>query len=175
MKITSVETLRLPEHPDLLWVRLHTSDGLVGLGETSHIPGAVEAVIRDCAAKYLLGESPFDRERHALNFFSRVNFCGYAGAEMRAWSALDVALWDVLGQYLGQPVYNLIGGRCRESIPVYNTCVNAPGCSDRDDFLERPGELARELLAQGFGQMKVWPWDRFAPQLRRDDDSGPAG
>jgi galactonate dehydratase len=175
MKITKIETIRLPEHPNTIWVLLYAADGLVGLGETYHVPGAVEAVIHDYAAPLLLGQSAFDRERHWQNFFAYANFFGYAGAEMRAWSALDTALWDLLGQHLGEPIYNLIGGRCRDSIPVYNTCVNTPKYADQDAFLERPGELAESLLSQGFGQMKVWPWDRFAPQIRADRDPGPAG
>jgi L-alanine-DL-glutamate epimerase-like enolase superfamily enzyme len=175
VKITRIETLRLPEHPCAVWVQLHTADGLVGLGETYHVPGAVEAVIHDYAAQFLLGQSAFDRERHWQNFFAYANFFGYAGAEMRALSALDIALWDVLGQHLGQPIYNLLGGRFRDSIPVYNTCVNTPKYPDQDDFLQRPAELAESLLAQGIRQMKVWPWDRFAPQLRFAQDTGPAG
>jgi L-alanine-DL-glutamate epimerase-like enolase superfamily enzyme len=175
MKISKVETIRLPEHPNTIWVHVHAEGGLVGLGETYHVPGAVEAVIHDYAAPLLLGQSAFDRERHWQNFFAYANFFGYAGAEMRAWSALDIALWDLLGQYLGQPIYNLIGGRCRESILVYNTCVNTPKYADQDAFLECPGELAESLLSQGYGQMKVWPWDRFAPQIRTDRDPGPAG
>ena len=175
MKITRIETLRLPEHPQLIWVQLHTSDGLIGLGETYHVPGAVEAVIHDYVAPLLLGQSAFDRERHWQTFFAYANFFGHAGAEMRALSALDIALWDLLGQHVGQPIYNLVGGRCRESIPIYNTCVNTPKYADQDAFLERPGELAQSLLDQGIRQMKVWPWDRFAPQLRLAHDTGPAG
>ncbi|MFI5454582.1 MAG: mandelate racemase/muconate lactonizing enzyme family protein [Isosphaerales bacterium] len=175
MKITRIETLRLPEHPTTIWVQIHTADGLVGLGETYHVPGAVEAVIHDYAAQFLLGQSAFDRERHWQSFFSYANFFGHAGAEMRALSALDIALWDVLGQHLGQPIYNLIGGRCRESIPIYNTCVNTPKYADQDAFLKRPGELALSLLEQGIRQMKVWPWDRFAPQLQFAQATGPAG
>ncbi len=175
MKIVKIETLRLPDHPNTIWVHLHSSEGLVGLGESYHVAGAVEAVIHDYAAPLILGQSVFDRERHWQNFFAYANFFGYAGAEMRAWSALDIALWDLLGQYLGQPIYNLIGGRCRESIPIYNTCVNTPKYADQDGFLERPGELAKSLLGQGFKQMKVWPWDRFAPQICADTDPGPAG
>jgi L-alanine-DL-glutamate epimerase-like enolase superfamily enzyme len=175
MKIAAIETLRLPEHPCTVWVQVHSADGLVGLGETYHVPGAVEAVVHDYAAPFLLGQSAFDRERHWQNVFAYANFFGYAGAEMRALSALDLALWDLLGQYLGQPIYNLIGGRCRDSIPVYNTCVNTPKYADQDAFLERPGELAADLLEQGIRQMKVWPWDRFAPQLRFARDTGPAG
>ena len=149
MKITRIETLRLPEHPQLIWVQLHTSDGLVGLGETYHVPGAVEAVIHDYVAPLLLGQSAFDRERHWQTFFAYANFFGHAGAEMRALSALDIALWDLLGQHVGQPIYNLIGGRCRDTIPIYNTCVNTPKYADQDAFLERPRDLARSLLDQG--------------------------
>ncbi len=175
MKITEIETLRSAEYPNLIWVQLHTSEGLVGLGETFYIPGAVEAVIHDFAAPLLLGQSAFDRERHWQNLFSYANFFGFAGAEMRAISALDIALWDVIGQYLGQPIANLLGGRCRESIRVYNTCVNTPLYADQDGFVERPGELAESLLAQGITQMKVWPFDRFAPQISIASVTGPAG
>jgi len=175
MKIVRIETIRLAEHPNLLWVQIHTSDGLKGLGETFYIPAAVEAVIHDFAAPLLLGKSVFDRERHWQNLFSSANFFGYAGAEMRAISALDLALWDLIGQHTGQPVFNLIGGQYRESIPVYNTCVNTPKYRDQDAFLNQPGELARSLLDQGYTQMKVWPWDRFAPQIESTSQTGPAG
>ena len=113
MKISRIETLRLPEHPQLIWVPLHTSDGLVGLGETYHVPSAVEAVIHDYVAPLLLGQSAFDRKRHWQTFFAYANFFDHAGAEMRAHSALSIALWDLLGQHVGQPIYNLVGGRCR--------------------------------------------------------------
>jgi L-alanine-DL-glutamate epimerase-like enolase superfamily enzyme len=175
VRISKIETVRLPEHPHTLWVQIHTADGLVGLGETYYLPGAVEAVIHDFAAPMLLGQSAFDRERHWQNLFSHANFFGYAGAEMRAISALDIALWDLLGQSAGQPIYTLIGGQYRESIRIYNTCVNTPLYADQDGFLERPGELAESLLAAGIRQMKIWPWDRFAPQMRTTQAAGPAG
>jgi galactonate dehydratase len=175
MKITSIETLRLPEHPHTIWVLVHTDQGLTGLGETYYIPGAVEAVIHDFAAPLLLGQSAFDRERHWQNLFAYANFFGYAGAEMRAISALDIALWDVLGQYASQPIYNLLGGQYRDAIRVYNTCVNTPLYADMDGFLQRPGELAESLLAEGITQMKIWPWDQFGPQIKVAGFTGPAG
>ena len=64
MIITRIDTLRLPEHPNTVWVQVHTAESLVGLGETYYIPAAVEAVIHDFAAPLLLGQSAFDRERH---------------------------------------------------------------------------------------------------------------
>ena len=113
MIISEIETVRVPEHPNTIWVQIHSSEGLIGLGETYYLPGAVEAIIHEFAAPLLLGQSAFDRERHWQNLFCFANFFGFAGAEMRAISALDIALWDLLGQYVGQPIYNLIGGRCR--------------------------------------------------------------
>src|SRR5207248_2663353 len=115
-KITKIETIRCAAFPNVIWVRIHSSDGLIGLGETFYIPGAIEAIIHDFAAPLLLGQSAFDRERHWQNLFCYANFFGYAGSEMRAISAIDIALWDLLGQYTRQPIYNLIGGRMIDSI-----------------------------------------------------------
>jgi L-alanine-DL-glutamate epimerase-like enolase superfamily enzyme len=175
MKITGIETIRWSEHPQILWVRIHTDDGAAGLGETYYLPSAVEAVIHDFAAPLLLGQSAFDRERHWQTLFSYANFFGYAGAEMRAISALDIALWDLLGKHAGLPVFVLLGGQTRDVIRIYNTCVDTPLYDDRKSFLERPGELAQSLLAQGITAMKVWPWDRFAPQMASNTMTGPAG
>ncbi|MDB6127501.1 MAG: hypothetical protein JWM35_1397, partial [Verrucomicrobia bacterium] len=175
MKIKRLETIRSAEHPNLIWLQVYTDDGLVGLGETYYIPAAVESVIHDFAAPLLLGQSAFDRERHWQALFSYANFFGFAGAEMRAVSAIDLALWDLLGKHTGQPVLNLLGGQTRETIRVYNTCVNTPRYADQDGFLKTPGALAESLLSQGITAMKVWPWDQFAPQLSVSAITGPAG
>ncbi len=175
MKITSVETFRYRLQPNILWVRLHTDDGLIGLGETYYLPAACEAVVHDFIAEFVLGASPFDIEKIWDSVFSWANFFGYAGAELRALSAVDIALWDVIGQATNQPIYNLIGGRCRENIRVYNTCVNAGQYTDQDDFVKDAGALAESLLSQGITALKMWPWDRFAPQMRGQISMGPAG
>lgn len=146
MKIVKIETIRYPPQPNILWVRLHSEEGFIGLGETFYLPSAVEAVVHDTIAGFVLGQSAFDIERIWDEVFSYTNFFGFAGAEMRALSAVDVALWDLIGQRLGQPVYNLIGGRTRDKIPVYNTCVNSGLSTDYDDFIERPAQLAKSLF-----------------------------
>ncbi|HTS72027.1 MAG TPA: mandelate racemase/muconate lactonizing enzyme family protein [Terriglobia bacterium] len=166
MKITKVETIRYARQPNLLWVRLHTDDGLIGLGETYYLPGAVEAVVHDLIAEFLLGSNPFDLESLWDNVFSWTNFFGYAGAEMRALSAVNIAMWDLAGQSVGQPVYNLLGGMCRDRLRVYNTCVSGGPYTDFTDFIERPAELARSLYGQGIKAMKIWPWDRFGPHFQ---------
>jgi L-alanine-DL-glutamate epimerase-like enolase superfamily enzyme len=59
-----------------------TDDGLIGLGESYCLPSAVEAIVRDMIADFLLGQNPFDIERHWYAIFSWANFFGYAGAEI---------------------------------------------------------------------------------------------
>jgi galactonate dehydratase len=186
MKITKIETIWFEAVPDSewrqhsphsrqalpnnLWVRIYTDEGLIGLGETYYLPRAVSAIIHDLFAGLLLGRNALDLENHWNNLFSLVNFCGFAGAEMRAISAIDIALWDLAGQYVGQPIYNLLGGRNRESIAVYNTCVGSGRYPDYSAWTEgRAGELAKDLLAQGIRAMKIWPFDQFGSTL-----AGPA-
>ncbi|HLH73978.1 MAG TPA: mandelate racemase/muconate lactonizing enzyme family protein [Chloroflexota bacterium] len=171
MRITKIETIRLTQHPQLLWVQVHTDAGLTGLGETFYVPGAVAAVIHDVAAPVLLGEDPLDIERHWHALFHITNYYGYAGAEMRAVSALDIALWDIAGQATGQPIHKLLGGTVRDRIRVYNTCASFGAIDDFTAFHERPAELAQSLLDMGINAMKIWPFDRLAaPAAGRTTD-----
>jgi galactonate dehydratase len=171
MKITKLETIWIDAQFNTLWLRIHTDEGLIGLGETYYVPRAVAAVIHDVFANLLLGREVFDIENHWNNMFSTVNFFGFAGAEMRAISAVDVALWDLLGQYTNQPIYNLLGGRNRDRILIYNTCVSYGPYQDYHAWMEgRAAQLAEELLASGIHAMKIWPWDQFGVSL-----GGPIG
>lgn len=179
MKITAVETVRLEEFPNLLWVQVHSDQGPIGLGESYFGPGAVEAHIHDFVAPYLLGRDPLAVERHHPRLLGYVGKGG-SGAEMRAASAIDIALWDLWGQATGQSICQLLGGPSRDSIRVYNTCAGTQyvrntaavktddfGLSDGADgpyedldaFLHRPVELARSLLEMGITGMKIWPFD----------------
>ena len=149
--------------------------GVTGLGETYYLPAAVEAVVHDLAAPLLIGQPAGSIKKIWTTLFSCANFFGFAGAEMRAISALDMALWDALGQAAGLPVHQLLGGAFRTSVPAYNTCVNAGPYQDWDRALEDPAGLATDLVAAGYLGMKVWPWDRFAPQVQARGSTGPAG
>ncbi len=171
MKITRLETIWIDEQPNTLWLRIHTDDGLVGLGETYYAPRAVSAIIHDVFANILLGRNPLDIDKLWTNIFSTVNFFGYAGAEARALSAVDVALWDILGQHSGQPIFTLLGGRNRDRVPIYNTCISYGSLQDFHTWREgRAGELAQDLLREGITAMKIWPFDQFGASL-----GGPIG
>jgi galactonate dehydratase len=174
-RIERIETIRLASQPNIVWVEVTDEDGVTGLGETYYVPGAVEAVLHELVAPLAIGTDAARIEGVWQTLFACMNFHGWAGAEMRALSALDIALWDLLGKRLGVSVSTVLGGRVRDSIRVYNTCVDAGRHLDMQAWLERPGELAEELLEAGFTGMKVWPWDRFAPQISSAIVTGPAG
>jgi galactonate dehydratase len=178
MKITAVETVRLGEFPNLVWVRLRTDEGLTGLGETFMGAAAVDAYIHESAAPKLIGRDPIQIE--AINR-SLINYLGWrgTGVETRGNSAIDIALWDLFGKAIGRPVCEALGGRSRDRIRVYNTCAgykyirdersqavanwgvgNKQGpYEDLEAFLHRADELALSLLEQGITGMKIWPFD----------------
>jgi galactonate dehydratase len=163
MKITAIETIHLAKGIEVhagpiqwLWVRIHTDQGLVGLGETYPHPEAEKAVIHHSLAPILLGRDPLAIDRLWADMFQAISYSGWAGAEMRAISAVDIALWDLAGKAAGVPIYQLLGGASRQSIRTYNTCY------DHIDFLTEPVRLARELLNDGIRAMKIWPFDKIA-------------
>ena len=182
MRITKIETLRPEEHPNVLWVLIHTDEGITGLGETFFGACSAEAYIHEWAAARLLGEDPLQIDRHAKRLSGYLGFRS-AGAEMRGNSALDIALWDIFGKVTGQPIYQLLGGKSRDTIRTYNTCAgpdyvrtakqqsvanwgltSSAGSrfDDLNGFLHCADELAIDLLEQGITAMKIWPFDPYA-------------
>ena len=190
MRITAVETVQVEEWPHLIWVRVHTDAGPIGLGETSYHTEAVAGYIHQVAAPYLLGKDPTRIDLHhrtlTKSLMALVAYRG-SGAEIRAIAALDIALWDILGQIAGLPIHTLLGGLSRDEIRVYNTCngyrpgwKRRPGdpgdgywrllpagrpegpYEDLEGFINRPEELAHSLLAEGIGAMKIYPFNAAA-------------
>ena len=112
--VTALRTIRIAERANLLWLEVETDEGLTGLGESFRGSQAVEAVIHEHVAPYLLGKDARHIEaisRHLVNPY--VGFHS-ASAEVRAASAVDMALWDLTGQRHGVPVYVALGGGRRE-------------------------------------------------------------
>src|SRR5215467_12818448 len=163
MRITAIETIHLSCGITVhagpirwLWARIHTDAGLVGLGETYPHPEPEAGILHRALAPVLLGRDPLAIDRLWADMLQAVSYSGWAGAEMRAISAVDIALWDLAGKAAGVPVYQLLGGASRASIRTYNTCY------DHIDFLTEPVRLARDLLASGIRAMKIWPFDPMA-------------
>ena len=181
MKITRIETIHLQEHTTLMFVRVHTDEGLIGHGETKYAIDALHGFIHQYVAPLLLGQNPLQIDRHWRTIYENTSRCGAKGVEMRALSALDCALWDILGQAAGMPIYQLLGGASHDRMPVYNTCagpvyarslnraegIGAAGkYEDLDAFTNCTDALASELVEEGFKGMKIWPFDPFALETR---------
>ncbi|MBU4610379.1 mandelate racemase/muconate lactonizing enzyme family protein [Achromobacter sp. GG226] len=180
-RITCVRTLRLAHRPSLIWLEVDTEDGRTGLGETFRGAAAVETVLHEEIAPWLIGRDATHIEaisRHLLSPYVGFNA---SGAETRAASAVDIALWDLAGQRQGVPLYVALGGGARESVPVYNTCagyafnttgkrrdigaadVSAGPYDDQIAFMRDAGTLAQSLVEEGYRAMKIWPFDIHAP------------
>ena len=180
MRIVALETLRPSFQNNLCVVVLHTEAGTVGLGDAFFQSAAVETYLHTHVAPLLLGQDDPSPEAIATLLAPYVGFQG-GGVEVRGNGAVDIALWDLLGQHTGLNVSRLLGGPVRNSIPVYNTCAgpdyiqetsrqtsanwgdSATGdYQDLNAFLTRPGALAKELYDEGLRGMKIWPFDRAA-------------
>jgi L-alanine-DL-glutamate epimerase-like enolase superfamily enzyme len=186
VKITSLRTLQLAEFPHLLWLELGTDTGLTGLGETFFAPAPVAAYLHDNVAPYLLGKDPRDIELHDWRLRNVYVGAVDSGAETRGNSAVNIALWDVMGRALGEPVWRLLGGRTHARVPIYNTCAGyghvratkrhalfertEDWSLKQGDMAEGPyedllafrydaGSLAKSLLSEGIRAMKIWPFD----------------
>lgn len=181
MRITGIETLWTPEYVNVLWVHLHTDEGITGLGETFYGAGAVAAHIHDTLAVRLLGQDPLRIEALNRRLVDLPMAQASTGVEFRAASAIDIALWDIFGKVCGQPVHQMLGGLCRDRQRIYNTCAgyaygrsanlrsgevrDMPGAGPYDDLRATrtdAGALAESLLDEGITAMKIWPFDPIA-------------
>ena len=132
-------------------VEVECSDGTVGWGEClgpSHANAAVVATY----AGWLIGQDPLATERHWATLYNALRDQGQRGLAVTALSGIDMALWDIKGKALGQPVSVLLGGRWRESVRAYATG------SFRRDGVDRVEDNAAEMAArraEGFHACKI--------------------
>ncbi|WP_312794914.1 mandelate racemase/muconate lactonizing enzyme family protein [Tianweitania sp.] len=184
MKITAVETVRIDERENLLWVLVHTDEGLTGLGETFYGVSAVEAHVHEFIAPRVIGRDPLEIDLLAQDLVGYIGFRS-SGAEVRGNSAFDIALWDIFGKATNLPIAQLLGGFTRKEIRTYNTCAGTDyvkrntgqntanygltaGTSydDLNSFLNTADDLAHSLLEEGITAMKIWPFDAAAEKTR---------
>jgi len=154
-------------HPVL--VEVLTDEGIRGVGEAGIVYGAgstaAAGMIKDLAERYVLGADPFRIEAIWSEMYDHSFWAKGGGPIVFAGiSAVEQALWDIKGKALGVPVYEMLGGKCRDSVRVY-----ANGWSFH---CHRPEEFAREaerVVADGFQAMKLYP---LATRVKSTPDSG---
>jgi len=184
MKITRIETSYADSKAGLLMCRVHTDEGLVGCGESFYIASSVAAIIHDWMAPRLIGANPLDIEGHWRFLYERAANFGARGAELRALSAIDLALWDIMGQAANMPVWQLLGGRTQDGVRIYNSIgygkqVPRPGGSwsghgqmgekdplnDYWNAIHEPAAYAQALIDEGIEATKLWSFDFAAHKL----------
>ncbi|HMO55909.1 MAG TPA: galactonate dehydratase [Roseiflexaceae bacterium] len=145
MKITRLETLFVK--PRWLFLKVHTDEGIIGLGEP-----IVEGRAQTTAAavheigRYLIGQDPLRIEHHWQAIY-RGQFYRGGPVLCSALSGIEQALWDITGKWFGQPIYKLLGGAVRDRIKVYGWV----GGASYGEYIES----ARVSVGQGFSALKT--------------------
>ena len=131
-----------------LIVEVFTDDGHVGLGNAALTPKITKQVIDLYLKPLLIGQEPWDIERLWQHMYRKTMAFGRKGIGMVAISAVDIALWDLLGKSAKQPVYRLLGGRTKARIPVYASRLYSVELSELE-------AEAKRYQAEGYQAMKL--------------------
>ncbi len=140
-----------PARAEVLLVRVVTDDGLVGWGEAHAppIPRVAQTLIADLLAPQLIGRDPLAIDAIWDALYASMRLRGYStGVMLEALAGIDIALWDLAGKALGQPIYTLLGGPYRTRIPCYASGI--PGRT-----IEERAAAAQRFAEQGFTAMKA--------------------
>lgn len=131
-----------------LIVEVESDDGLIGIGNAALAPLVTKQVIDHYLKSLLLGANPWDIEFLWQHMYRHTMAFGRKGIGMTAISAVDIALWDLLGKAAKQPVYRLLGGRTKPRIPVYASRLYSNG-------LDNMATEARRYCSEGYKAMKL--------------------
>jgi galactonate dehydratase len=166
MKITSVKPLVLgTSWRNLIFLKVETDEGVSGVGEATiqnreeGVLGYLEGAVR----RHVIGSDPFAIEDLWLRMY-RNDFWRGGVIANTVMSAIEIACWDIVGKSVGQPIYNLLGGRCRDKIKAY-----ANGWYRAERTPEQFAEAAKTVLAKGYKALKVDPFGTGAYELERAD------
>jgi L-rhamnonate dehydratase len=153
---SEIDTTAADGSQDALIVRIHTDEGVSGLGEVDSMPVVAKAAIdaprahriANGLASLLVGEDPADIERLWQRMYQGSMYFGRRGAVLHALSGLDIALWDIAGKVAGKPIHALLGGARRDRVKAYASTL----------MPETPAEAARVVethLTDGFSAVKL--------------------
>ena len=178
MIVTNIEALHLRPgaidadaadgSQDALIVRVHTDEGLVGLGEVDSFPPVIKAAIdgppshkiASGLGALLVGEDPFDIGRLWQKLYRGSLYYGRRGPAIHAMSGIDIALWDLLGKATGKPVHALLGGARRTQVRAYASTL-------MPDTVEEAKAVAATQVEAGFTGLKLG-WGGFGRDADRD-------
>lgn len=178
MKITNVEAIclrpkeikeRTDSSQDALIVRVTTDEGIVGYGEVDSAPLVAKAVIEAPTShtrcrglkEIIVGEDPFEYEKIWNKMYENTLYIGREGAVIQAMAGVDLALWDIIGKALKQPVYKLLGGGFKTKVRTYASAMFS--------FTpEETAERAKKFVSEGFTAVK-FGWEPMGPDPEFDE------
>ena len=166
MKITSVKSVvasaktgGIPRN--YVFVKIETDEGITGWGESTLGPMAVATLV-DEFGKRLIGEDPSHIEKHWQMLYYHQHSLRGGAIQMSAISGIEIALWDIKGQAIGVPIYELLGGRIRDKIWCYGRWDGLTP----EDAIER----AEEFTSQGITALKGDPFDHQGIFIDRESE-----
>ncbi len=183
MKITDVRTAEVKGHGYSTYVRIYTDEGVIGNGECIHGGEGCPTMVH-AFKQYIIGENPlnvdmlFEKMRRSRLFDGAMS-----GATVTAMTGIEIALWDLAGKALGVPVYQLLGGKFRDTVRLY--CDSHAG---KDFSPAAYAQRAKEVVAMGFDAIKFdvdetqarvperpLELERLRPRSGVDDGAGRGG
>ena len=171
MKITDVEAIVLRQavvddgiadgSQDDLVIRIHTDEGITGIGEVDSSPELVRALVQAPSSHAvatslrdaLLGEDPLDVERLWHKMYRGLIYFGRRGIAIHAISGLDIALWDIKGKALGKPVYELLGTPQRDRVRAYASRLMPDTPAEVTDAVAELRDLGFTAVKLGWGPL----------------------
>ena len=150
---------------NLVFIRLTTDEGITGCAESTvhNKTRAILGYLEEVKTRYVLGTDPFDIEDLFARMY-RLDYNNAGNVQMTALSAVEIACWDIIGKKLGQPVWRLLGGKCRDRIPAY---ANGWYTVDRDPELF--AGRAKEAVASGYRALKFDPFGGGGLEMSRQE------
>ena len=134
-----------------LTCEIETEDGTIGIGNAALAPTVVKQAIDDWFAPLVIGEDPFDYAYLWEKMYRRSHAWGRKGVGMTAISAVDLAIWDLMGKLVGKPVFKLLGGRTKEKIPVYYSKLYSGPVADMQKEAEEAKAAGNNAYKMRFG------------------------
>jgi len=170
MKITDVKAYvvdpSLPQYgssSERQWtfVQIETDEGITGWGEATNYPGGGSFLTGQTIRMLkdvLVGQDPAEIERLWQQLYRRYTYLGARGLPTTAISGIDIALWDIKGKALGRPIYDLLGGKLRDSVRLY-----ANGWFGDCTTPEQYAAAAQKVVAAGHEALKLDPFLEMRP------------
>ena len=130
---------------------IETDDGHIGIGNAALAPHLVKKTIDEYLKPLVIGEDPFDYAYIWEKMYRRTHAWGRRGLGMVAISAIDIAIWDILGKLTNKPVFKLLGGRTKEKIPVYASKLYSQPIKDLQNEAEKYKKQGFKMFKMRFG------------------------